>query len=205
MSIPVMHYYCKNCGYDQKNDTIPRGRKEYLLPDGSTLPLSWNIGWCEDCGGIAAVEVLSREAHERKYREAIDILDQMPGRPERRWWQLHWHLFTGLWRDRIEQWEWRIKWNEKQAREAIALIELLDARSRPPRCLQCGSERIIAPVFVYPDNLEEPQWPQKTLIHHPTCGGEIWLRRGNYRFAPRFMLWRFTSEGDFVDESFDDT
>ena len=60
MSCPVTTYYCTKCNFRQ-GDAYTWGLREYVLQDGTKIPMDWQLGWCEDCAGLSAVEVLSEE------------------------------------------------------------------------------------------------------------------------------------------------
>ena len=197
MPIPVTRFYCTHCSYEQRNDHL-WGERRYVLQDGTVLPASWHIGWCEDCAGIAPVENLSHEGPQRVFNAAMDALERLPPKPVRRWWNLYWLLFKHEWITQTVKWEeYKLFPRMRRAQEALNILALLDERTRPPRCLTCGCEHVTAPLFLYPEDGTMDR-PQKSPIHHPGCGGEIWLQQDSEFRSPRISNRRHTPEGDYI-------
>lgn len=62
---------------------------------------AWQLGWCEDCAGLATVENLDPDERLKDLTEAKAEFDAHPARPMR-WWQLHKFMLNGAWQKRIE-------------------------------------------------------------------------------------------------------
>lgn len=77
MSMPSMTYCCNKCSYRQC-DVSFWGAREYSLSNGARLPVAWRLGWCEDCGGLAAVESFSGGELSEAIWNADQTLPRMP-------------------------------------------------------------------------------------------------------------------------------
>lgn len=201
MSLPAISYYCTKCDF-QGSDLGTWGLKEYVLPNGVRLDVDWNLGWCEDCAGLAAVESLAPDARLKDLAEAEAELDALPSRPMRHWWQLHRFIFNNAWHKRAEAWardRFRLQGKVDDAQDAL---EHLKGRKQPPRCLACGSHRVHAPLVTNPEPWNDSSRPHRTGFVHPGCGGELWRREGDIRFALKPSVSRYSPEGGFLEKEF---
>lgn len=201
MSLPVTSYYCTGCDF-QQSDAKTWGIKEYVLPNGVRLDVDWKLGWCEDCAGLAAVESLAPDVRLKELAEAEAELGALPPRPMLHWWQLPRFIFNNAWHKRAEEWErdrFRLQSKVDDAQDAL---EHLKGRKQPPRCLACGSHRVHAPLVTNPEPWTDPTQPQRTGFVHPGCGGELWRREEDIRFALKPSVRRYSPEGDFLEQEF---
>lgn len=201
MSLPVTTFYCTGCDFQQGNAGT-WGIREYVLPNGVRLPVDWQLGWCEDCAGLASVEVLSEAGRQKDLKEAEAELAAHPPRPIRHWWQVHRYAFNSAWLHRIGEWEralLRLQCKRDDARDALNLIR---ARSQPPKCLACGSHRVHAPLVTDEEPWQDHGQPHRTGFFHPGCGGELWMMEGGLRLALKPSVRRYSPDGSLLEKEF---
>lgn len=173
MSLPARTYLCSDCDFRQ-GVTGLWGVSEYVFPNNIRLPVQGCLGWCDECGGLAAVEIL----------------------PER----------------------------EGSAKIGTAGQELPVLPVRLPRCLICGSTRVMTPLVTTQEKSSESEEPgppifggtvkekrneigkrKPTRFIHPGCGGELLMSfEEGLRFALRPSIRLYTPNGDFIERVFTD-
>ena len=82
MSLSVTTYYCLNCTFKQV-DFVHWGVREYLLPNDARVPMEWSLGWCEQCKGLAAVEIPCTTELSEAIRRTAPEFSQLPPRATR--------------------------------------------------------------------------------------------------------------------------
>jgi hypothetical protein len=199
MSLPATNFYCTKCDFLQ-GDARTWGTKEYLLPNGVRLLVDWRLGWCEDCVGLAAVESLKIDNRRKKVEKAEQEFARHPPRPVRRWWHLHRFVQSRLWRLRVEDWEQQSFYLTSTLDDARDTLDLLGQRKNPPRCLTCGSTRVVEPLVQHREAWDDLSQTKATGFIHPGCGGELWMIDSGLRFIIWQMVRRYTAEGDFIAE-----
>src|SRR5215467_1321455 len=55
MSAPVYEFTCTACDFDGFY-LSGTGERVYLLPDGSTVQVPWDTGWCSNCQTIRSIQ-----------------------------------------------------------------------------------------------------------------------------------------------------
>lgn len=203
MSMPVTTSYCTGCDFQQGNAGT-WGVREYVLPNGVRLPVDWRLGWCEDCAGLAAVEVLSEDDRLKDLKEAEAELAAHPPRPVRHWWHLYRYVLNSAWHNRIGEWErarLRLQSKLDDAHDALAHIR---RRSQACKCLACGSHRVHAPLVTNAEPWNNPEQAQRTGFIHPGCGGELWMMEDGLRLALKPSVRRYSPEGDLIEKEFVD-
>lgn len=203
MSLPVTTFYCTGCDF-QRGNAGTWGIREYVLPNGVRLPVDWQLGWCEDCAGLAAVEVLSEDGHQKDLKEAEAELAAHPPRPARHWWQLPIFVLNSAWQRRIGEWERDRLRLQCMLDDAHDALDLLRRRSQARKCLVCGSHRVHAPLITNAELWNDPEQPKRTGFIHPSCGGELWMREDGLRLALKPSVRRYSSEGDLIQKEFVD-
>lgn len=186
MSYPVTMYFCTACDF-QQGDVCTWGYREYVLEDGVCIPASWKVGWCDVCGGLAAVEDLSPN---QRYQE-IDAAQQALAEQtcSRSLSEL-----TDAELSARQSYMGRID----NARNSL---KMLSARTSPPRCMSCLSTQVKLPEHLTDlgDN-RVAQSPAKRVFLHPNCGGEIQSRIvDDFRIALRHRTRWFTPEGLLIE------
>lgn len=203
MSLPVTTFYCTGCDFQQGNAGT-WGIREYVLPNGVRLPVDWRLGWCEDCAGLAAVEVLSEDGRQKDLKEAEAELAAHPPRPVRRWWQLHRFVLNSAWRNRIGEWGRARLRLQSKLDDAHDALDHIRRRSQARKCLACGSHRVHAPLVTNAEPWNDPEQPQRTGFVHPGCGGGLWMLEDGMRFALKPSVRRYSPEGDLIEKEFVD-
>ncbi|KAB2309549.1 hypothetical protein F8A87_09810 [Betaproteobacteria bacterium SCN2] len=201
MSLPAISYYCTKCDF-RGGDLGTWGLKEYVLPNGVRVGVHWRLGWCEDCVGLAAVENLDSDERLKDLAEAKAELGALPPHPMRHWWQLHGFMFNHAWQKQLEAWERERFHLQCKLDDAQDALEHLKGRKQPPRCLACGSDRVHSPLITNPEPWNDPSQPHHTGFVHPGCGGELWRREEDMRFALKPTVRRYSPEGDFLEKEF---
>jgi hypothetical protein len=203
MSLPVTKFYCKKCDFEG-GDVGTWGMHEYVLPNSVRIPINRLLGWCDDCDQIASVELFSRTESEKEVQQAEDAVEEhMQLLPRRRWWQLHQFVFYWIWKHRVTEWESKQFDLLCKLDDAKDVVVHLQQRKTPPRCLECGSRKVHAPVVTNSETdeyLEEK--PCATGFVHPGCGGEIWMRMDGMRIALKPSVKYYTPEGDLIEKEF---
>jgi hypothetical protein len=208
-------HYCTNCDFEQ-GDGGTWGTREYILGSGVRIPVSWRIGWCESCNGLAAIENLSIKSRIKNYREAQrDLQCEVSSS------SLSWLLGFSKSEKALQR-----SYEDKLA-DAIDAIEMLASRKSPPHCLKCLSTQVHVPTKRASDFDDAPSSPcvysssepvpekadsannegkqSDYVLLHPGCGGEILPRPfdiNGLRLALKQSVHRFTSEGLLIDKEY---
>lgn len=191
MSFGVTSYYCDTCDFEQWDSRV-WGRREYFLGEGYSVQLEWDLGWCEDCHGLAAVEVLSEAQRRAELEKAESELAALGFRPGPRWWEFPW-----TWQSKLEKW----KEIAPKAHDAKLALQLILDRKTPPRCLACGSEHVIAPLETDKSEWIDYSQPKRIGFLHPGCGGELWKKKSDTRLAFRRSVLLYTPNGQFIKQN----
>lgn len=190
MSWPVTAYYCTKCDFRQ-TDVGTWGTTEYILSNGVRIPLHWVLGWCADCKGIVAVESLDMSRREAELLKAECELAKRGPLRVRRWWQIHRFLLPVRWRrDLVHSTYFAAK-----LEDARAVLRLIIDRQTPPKCLTCGGNDIISPLFADACKRDDRWQPSRTGFSHPGCGGDIWMSEDGMRIGLKPSIRRYAPEG----------
>ena len=201
MSLPVTTFYCTGCDFQQGNAGT-WGIREYVLPNGVRVPVDWRLGWCEDCAGLVAVEVLSEDDRLKDRKEAEAELAAHPPHPVRHWWQPHRFVLNSAWHNRIGEWERARLRLQGRLDDAHDAVDYIRRRSKPRKCLACGSHRVHAPLVTNTEPWNDADQAQRTGFIHPGCGGELWMREEGMRIALKPTVRRYSPEGDLIGKEF---
>lgn len=198
MSSLVTTFYCDCCDFEQ-DSSHTWGRREYVLPDGVHISLNWEIGWCQDCDGIAPIESLIEEPWQIDLREAKENIDKYSPAPVRYWWQLHRWIFASAWANRLNDWKSGREFFLAKVFDAEDGLSLLKSRLSPPKCLSCGGLRVTAPLVISGEELDYPvSEPKRTGTLHPICGGQLWMAQYGSRISLVPTVCCYTPEGEFI-------
>ncbi len=168
MSMPGTLFYCTKCDFEE-GDVRTWGWRESVLESGVRISVDHTFGWCEGCGGLAAVESLSVEGRSAELKGAEQKLADLGGKPTARWWSLNRFVRPARWRKRVENWNY-YACSVDDAKDAL---HMLSVRKNPPRCLKCGSNKIIATILNEKSDQIDGARPARTGFLHPSCGGEL--------------------------------
>lgn len=214
MSWPVTMYYCTVCNFEQ-GDGGTRGTREYVLDNGVRIPVRWQIGWCESCNGLAAIEDLSIHGRIQDYRGAQRDLQ------------------FEIKRSRLS-WLFGLSKSEKSLRrmyedcieDAFDALEMLANRKSQPHCLTCLSTEVHLPekpesanedtpnspcIFnsigqgAEESDLQQDRYSNQSILLHPGCGGEIRPRKfdqDDNRIDIKQSVHRYTPEGLLIEKEY---
>jgi hypothetical protein len=161
------------------------------------IPLKRVLGWCGDCAGVVAVEVLPTQAEIDHARNIIasmsvvlnEVRSQAPGR---------WHWVTKLLRlppempeGAFELWL-KLKDARHDLKEDVQRLSALRHRRSSARCLECGSQ----------DCRRLPRLSlaaEPTGFVHPGCGGEILSEPSGFRISIRLQHRIYDLEGCLLE------
>lgn len=199
MSMPVTTFYCTNCDFRQ-GDAETWGSRVYVTSDNRTVQIPRRLGWCKDCGGLASVEIFSESEIRDEIRTIEMELQTLPSEPTRQ--PLDYLPFSG-WKNKVQQWHYKQDQLVGKLDEATTLLAIIKHRKSPPRCLECGGVRVVAPLV--PDkSFWDKQKPAATGFIHPDCGGELWADQDGMRISLRPSTRYYTGDGEFIERLFND-
>lgn len=199
MSWPATTFKCNRCDFSQC-DAVAWGTKEYLLPNGLRLPAPSQLGWCHDCKDLAAIESISVEDRLVEIQKIEKDLAECPAPRTPRWWHLGRYIFYKgtLAFEKLEK--RHHFWLVVRLADARDLLILQQQRTSPPRCMECGSANVTAPVITNRARWEDRSQPKATGFQHPNCGGDILMIDDDLRIGLAPSVRRFTPEGDFIEK-----
>lgn len=181
MSLPMSWITCDKCR-EQYSGDVAAGRFFYEFPDGIRFPLIRQLGWCEDCWTVVAMEDLATHTFFERKLEAH--------RKERA-------KYGGL-KMLIPSARLARQTADKAIAQLMEHVRFRRQRSSPPKCLKCGSPHV--------SPLPHLAWPAKPGIYlrtgwtHPGCGGTM-LTHGDEIFVSEvFPTSIFSPDGLLVKE-----
>ena len=169
MSIPVTTYQCSGCELSG-SPSVTYGLYKYCDDTVGEIPLTREMGICEDCEKFTAVESFD---DVDTVRAKIDELEQLIT-PDG-WWGRFLLLFSP-------------SQTLKRITELGGLnrrLALIGTRKGTERCLVCGGTNIV------------PFTGDRIGFIHPKCGGEIILQESDgLQMAYAIKEYKFTIDGD---------
>jgi hypothetical protein len=145
---------------------------------------------------------------EDSLREEIRQIDErmhsMPSEPIRRPWEVYKYLPFSGWGSKIEHWHYKQEDLARKLDEATLLLAIIKQRQSPPRCLECGSTRVIVPLVADREFWDSVNTKGAIGFIHPDCGGELLAHKDGLRIAIRTSKRYYTPEGVFIERVFDD-
>lgn len=186
MSMPPTLFTCNGCDF-QASGRIMWGRFYYQLDDGNLVPLKRNLWWCSSCNCPSPVEDLSIDntPHGRKL-----------SRPEGGGSLIR-YLFSSLSALRFTK---QAAYERRVLKEKMALMDILRARTGPPRCLICSSSDVIPHDFQSIDDSGPRDLPRSTGFVHPGCGGTIMAGSSGISLIMQTISRSYTTEGMLIRE-----
>lgn len=175
MSWAVTTYHCRACNAEF-GDTHTWGLREYLMPNGVRIPMSWTLGWCPDCNNVAPVELLDEARCQDELSHAEADLHSFGPRP-----------------DSMADEQAIANWNHLAgvAEDAKDALRVISERKKPLHCLICGCERIT------PWQLRTDEAMNRI---HGVCGGQLEASQDEFRVALKLIGLRYNLDGDLVAE-----
>lgn len=202
MSMPVTTFYCTSCDFRQ-GDVETWGSRVYVTPDNRTVQVPRRLGWCEDCGGLASVETFSEAEIRKEIRDIEEELQAMPSEPSRQPWEVFKYLPFSGWETKVQRWHYKQDQLVGKLDETTTLLAIIKQRKSPPRCLECGSSRVRAPLVQDKSFWDSPK-PVATGFIHPGCGGELWADEDGMRISLRPSTRYYSGDGEFIERLFND-
>jgi hypothetical protein len=175
----------------------------YVTPDNRTVQVPRRLGWCEDCGGLASVEIFTESDIRKEIRDIEEELQAMPSEPSRQPWEIHKYLPFNGWETKVQRWHYKQDQLIGKLDEKTTLLGIIKQRKSPPRCLECGSTRVMAPL-VADKTFWDSEKPAVTGFIHPGCGGELSADEDGMRISLRPSTRYYSSEGEFIERLFND-
>lgn len=183
MSVPVRVFECNKC---EQAWSLTRllGRFMYLHKN-KEIPLECECGWCYSCKSMQPIEDFSDLPElPVKLEELHNRLNALPGLVP---FEFFFDIFPNVRRDRQNE--------RDRERSSIALkisnysyrLEFLKERQGAESCLTCGSKG----VLIFPDR--DPK-----DFKHPNCGGELVLKKRNYRVMMILKNKLYDIDGAFL-------
>ena len=200
MSMPPYPVRCDKCAF-QSSSMVLWGSFQYRFPDGREVSLDRGFGWCHSCADLVPTEqlpekesvhsVISRcqaaiseevskiEAHNRRFLERIKTFLRIRSIRNHRLENLH---------NKLE--------------ENSLLLDLLESRRSPPRCLECGGTDLSQGTE------STHAYPRPIGIRHPECGGDLLIHAPPQMLDDDYISVRvsmrtckyFDIEGNFLGE-----
>jgi hypothetical protein len=132
---------------------------DYRLPDGSTLWVEQQPAWCPSCGHFVLAERLPDVVELKESLAAVQA-----GEPEK-----------------VRQLAFLGRSPDEQVAELTRRIAWRRVRRSPPRCLYCGSDRVLA-------------LPPGNEFSHPATGERVIVASSGFASMGRWVA-EFSPEG----------
>ena len=198
MSVPSYSILCTQCDYESSGRAI--WGRYYYKDDEGQFNLERQLGWCNGCQSITAIEDFRKTAEvASKVRFELELISLKTG-------TIWANILNVLFKSRREWLDSTIETINSYAK----YIELAIARTGQERCLKCSSYVVIPynPTkeggdldvhgFMY-------HGERNTDFVHPGCGGTFYEKADKVRlhgmFEPRF----YTTDGVFIESCIEKT
>ena len=193
MSVPSYSIQCTQCDYDSSSRAT-NGRY-YYKDDEGPFYLERQLGWCNGCQSITAIEDFSHTSHAAtKIRSELELINIKTGTP----WA---NILNVLFKSRRE---WIASIIET-TRNYAKYIELAKGRTGQERCLKCSSYVVIPykPTKEGGGFKEKGDFmyhgEQQTDFEHPGCGGTFYEKADNVRLNCIFESRFYKPDGSFIE------
>lgn len=188
MSMPTYTLECDRCDY-KAGSAMTWGRFEYELPEGR-VPVNRTIGWCNQCEGFQAIEVLELDSYER---ESLWLeIEQVEKTVFSYFWRYLAARMTGSYRRSVK--------SMVSIREYVHQLMLIDRRKGTERCLTCGStdhQSFNETVRLQYSGTYSGE--QLSDFEHPGCGGKIKMVGADMRLSMVFNTIRvYSPDGEYL-------
>ena len=192
MSVPSYSILCTQCDY-RSSSNATNGQYYYKDDDGQ-FNLERQLGWCNDCQSITAIEDFSDAAKVAGgIRSKLYSIRRDTG-------TVFANILNVLFKSRREWLDSTIETINGYAK----YIELAKARTGQERCLKCSSY-VVVPYkpakegggldvhgFMY-------HGERNTNFEHPGCGGTFYEKADNVRLHGKFEPRFYTTDGVFIE------
>ena len=192
MSVPSYSILCSQCDY--RSSSNASNGQYYYKDDEGQFNLERQLGWCNSCQGITAIEDFGKTS-----KAASEIRSKLY--PIRRdTGTVFANILNVLFKSRREWLDSTIETINSYAK----YIELAKARTGQERCLKCSSY-VVVPYkpakeggdldvhgFMY-------HGERNTDFEHPGCGGTFYEKADNVRLHGKFEPRFYTTDGVFIE------
>jgi hypothetical protein len=205
MSVQSIDVTCSLCEFRSETG-VSHGIFKYEIQNG-LIDCDRELGWCESCKNLSPIEALPTEARIERVRILLKREQAALSASEKAGETANagWRKALGI-RPRASM-ETSILQDGCECR--IREIQEITSRNesagvlRPPRCLRCGSQTVIA-MPAMPSGLDpemaSSQRPLPIGMEHPGCGGKLMASYSPFRLNRRFRTQIFSLDGTFLRE-----
>jgi hypothetical protein len=197
MSMPSYSILCTQCDY-RSSGTAVWGIFFYKGDDGQ-FNLERQMGWCNCCQSITAIEDFSNIAEiEGKVRSGVEIIKSHTD-------TLFTHVLNALFKSRREL----ISRISSSNHSYSKYIKLAKVRAGQERCLICGSHAVAPykPTKIADDFRERGDLfyhgQHNTGVVHPDCGGIFYEKGDETRLMIKFKTRNYRLDGSFIEANSD--
>lgn len=167
------------------------GRYFYDTQDG-LISFDRGLGWCPDCRGFVAMEVLpDKEALDAQEKALVDREKEcaciVREAKESQFAVFRWLGLRPKGLDVASELQASIDRDRKELDHALLLLTHLGARQAPARCLVCGSTGCKPIPYHSVEVDEDSETPTVSDIQHPGCSGHLVFENCPYRFNVRLQ------------------
>ena len=198
MSVPSYSILCTQCDYESSGRAI--WGRYYYKDDEGQFNLERQLGWCNGCQSITAIEDFRKTAEvASKVRFELELISLKTG-------TIWANILNVLFKSRRK---WIASIIETTGSYA-KYIELAIARTGQERCLKCSSYVVIPynPTkeggdldvhgFMY-------HGERNTDFEHPGCGGTFYEKADDMRLHGKFNPRFYTTDGVFIESCIEKT
>ena len=193
MSVPSYSILCTQCDYDSSS-RASHGIYYYKDDEGQ-FNLERQLGWCNGCQGITAIEDFGKTAQAAtKIRFELELISL---KTDTIWA----NIFNALSTSRRE---WVASIIEA-TRSYAKYIELAKGRTGQERCLKCNSYVVVPykPAKEGGGFKEKGDFmyhgEHKTDFEHPGCGGMFYEKADDVRLHGKFEPRFYNPDGSFIE------
>ena len=192
MSVPSYSILCTQCDYESSGRAI--WGRYYYKDDEGQFNLERQLGWCNGCQSITAIEDFRKTAEvASKVRFELELISLKTG--------TIWANILNVFFKSRREWIASII---ETTRSYAKYIELAKARNGQERCLKCSS-CVVVPYkpateggdldvhgFMY-------HGEHNTDFVHPGCGGTFYEKADNVRLHGKFEPRFYQTDGVFIE------
>ena len=193
MSVPSYSILCTQCDYESSGRAI--WGRYYYKDDEGQFNLESQLGWCNGCQSITAIEDFSDAAKVAgKIRSELYSIRRDTA-------TVFANILNVFFKSRRESLSSTIKAINGHAK----YIELAEARRGQERCLKCSSHAVIPykPAKEGGGFKEKGDFmyhgEHKTDFEHPGCGGMFYEKADDIRLNIKFESKFYTTDGGFIE------
>jgi hypothetical protein len=199
MSVPSYSIRCTQCDY--RSSSLATNGCYYYKDDDGEFNLEKQLGWCNGCQSITAIEDFSDTAKvASRIRSELESIRRDAG-------TVFANILNVLFKSRREWLDSTIEAINSYAK----YIQLAQKRIGQERCLTCGSH-VVRP---YKPTREGGGFKDtgdfmfhgqhNTDIAHPGCGGMFYEKADNMRFSMVSYSKFYTTDGVFIESCLEKT